>query len=884
MELKNYQKTVMRDLSSYLDAIDETGNIEKAWISYWSQKDIVVGMNGVPEYKNKIAGVPHICMKVPTGGGKTFMACSSVKRIFDHMPMDKPKVVVWLVPSDSILTQTIQSLSNPMHPYRQRLDMDFAGKVGIYTKEMLLNGQNFSPDTIHEMLTVCVLSYASLRINSKKKDVRKVYQENGNLFRFVNYMDGQSDLIEDTPDTALIQVLRCLSPITIVDESHNAGSALSVEMLSNLNPSFILELTATPRSASNIISYVDARELKKEHMVKLPVVVFNRNSRQTVIQDAIQLRGNIEKQAITERENGGEYIRPIVLFQAQPNVNEDSKTFDKIKELLLAMGIPKEQIAVKTSKIDDIGNMDLMSETCEIRYIITVNALKEGWDCPFAYILASLANKTSKVDVEQILGRILRQPYTKQHKAALLNTSYVLTSSNDFRFTLEGIVSALNKSGFSRKDYRVAEEPLMQKSAEADRKSEQMTFIPQMQYEENNIEDDSFLDIHPEEVHQAISSAENEAIGGEAENHELAKMIQMAEEQAAEYNQEVQKTPDFGLVGGELGDMLRQNVIQEQYRDEVKSLRIPQFFIKGSPDLFGNDLELLEPENLSEGFSLTGQDAQINFELATGEIYQIDIQSAGEAVPKYKRASKAEREYVKQFLESLPQESRVKNCTSMIAAQVNKNNRYATSEVEDYVKRCVANMSDEELATMETSISVYANKIQKKIDSLEETYRSVQFKKWLDSGKIVCKDSYELAQVITPANTTTSIPYSLYEAEKDDMNNFERQVIDVIVGTDNIHWWHRIIERKDFRLNGYFNHYPDFMVMTKSEKLLLIEAKGDYLDGDDSKMKLDLGRKWQEQAGRLGRLYRYFMVFKEKNLGMDGAYTLDEFVDVMKEI
>ena len=361
-------------------------------------------------------------------------------------------------------------------------------------------------------------------------------------------------------------------------------------------------------------------------------------------------------------------------------------------------------------------------------------------------------------------------------------------------------------------------------------------------------------------------------------------MIQMADEQAAEYNQEVQKTPDFGLVGGKLGDMLRQNVIQEQYRDEVKSLRIPQFFIKGSPDLFGNDLELLEPENLSEGFSLTGQDAQINFELATGEIYQIDIQSAGEAVPKYKRASKAEREYVKQFLESLPQESRVKNCTSMIAAQVNKNNRYATSEVEDYVKRCVANMSDEELATMETSISVYANKIQKKIDSLEETYRSVQFKKWLDSGKIVCKDSYELAQVITPANTTTSIPYSLYEAEKDDMNNFERQVIDVIVGTDNIHWWHRIIERKDFRLNGYFNHYPDFMVMTKSEKLLLIEAKGDYLDGDDSKMKLDLGRKWQEQAGRLGRLYRYFMVFKEKNLGMDGAYTLDEFVDVMKEI
>lgn len=149
-------------------------------------------------------------------------------------------------------------------------------------------------------------------------------------------------------------------------------------MLNNLNPAFIMELTATPRSSSNIISYVDARELKKENMVKLPVVVFNRNSRQTVIQDAIQLRGNIEKQALTEQAAGGKYIRPIVLFQAQPKINEGSDTFDKIKSLLIEMGIPQEQIAVKTSKVDDIGNTDLMSPSCEIRYIITVNALKEG--------------------------------------------------------------------------------------------------------------------------------------------------------------------------------------------------------------------------------------------------------------------------------------------------------------------------------------------------------------------------------------------------------------------------------------------------------------------------------------------------------------------------
>lgn len=884
MELKNYQKTVMQDLSSFMDAVDLENDIIKGWKKYWFEKDIPVGFGGVPPYQNKVENAPHVCMKVPTGGGKTFMACSSVKRIFDKLPSDKPKVVVWLVPSDSILTQTIRTLSDVNHPYRQRLDMDFAGRVGVYTKEMLLNGQNFSPDTVREMLTICVLSYASLRIDSRKKDVRKVYQENGNLLRFAEMFDDKSVLLADTPDTALIQILRYLSPVAVVDESHNAGSTLSVEMLNNLNPSFIMELTATPRKTSNIISYVDARELKKENMVKLPVVVFNRNSRQTVIQDAIQLRGNLEMQAQAEQASGGKYIRPIVLFQAQPKIKEDSDTFDKIKDILIQMGIPQEQIAVKTSKVDDLGNVDLMSPDCEIRYIITVNALKEGWDCPFAYILASLANKTSKVDVEQILGRILRQPYAKQHTSPLLNTSYVLTSSNDFRATLDSIVEGLNKSGFSRKDYRVADELPAQDTLRQPEPISVQEALPLEIPQSDDAGDDFFNDINPFEVQQAlVQSGDYEHRDTETAkaSNDLSDMIASATAQAEKYTAEVNDTKDTGFVGGELGEMLNQNTIQEQYQAEVKDLKIPQFYIESTPDLFGNAYELLEPENLSEGFSLSGQDAQVSFELATGEMYRVDIQEQGEAVPKYKRASKSESEYIQKYLESLPQESRLRQCTSMITSQINKNNRYATSDVEDYVHRVVGGMTDDELALMETSISVYAKKIQTKIDGLEEVYRSKLFRKWLDSGKIVCRDSYVLNEVITPSDTIESIPYSLYEAEKDDMNKFERKVVDVIVGTDNIRWWHRIIERKDFRINGYFNHYPDFMVMTKSGKLILVEAKGDYLDGDDTKAKLDLGRKWQEQAGRL---YRYFMVFENKELDMDGAYTLDKFADIIKEI
>ena len=175
--------------------------------------------------------------------------------------------------------------------------MDFAGRVGVYTKEMLLNGQIFPQIVSVKCWQSVYWAYSSLRIDSRKKRCPQSLSGKRNLFRFAEQFDDESVLLADTPDTALIQILRFLSPVTVVDESHNAGSTLSAEMLNNLNPSFILELTATPRSTSNIISYVDARELKKENMVKLPVVVFNRNSRQAVIQDAIQLRGNLEKQA-----------------------------------------------------------------------------------------------------------------------------------------------------------------------------------------------------------------------------------------------------------------------------------------------------------------------------------------------------------------------------------------------------------------------------------------------------------------------------------------------------------------------------------------------------------------------------------------------------------
>lgn len=872
MELKNYQKRVMRNLSSYLGFLNEYDMVE-AWKQYWAEQDIAVGFGGVPQYRNEIKGVPHICFKVPTGGGKTFMACSSLKPIFDKMPLDKPKVVVWLAPSDAIIEQTINTLSDVNHPYRQKIDRDFSGKVGVYTKEQLLNGQNFSPDTVREMLTICVLSYASLRVDSKKKDVRKVYQENGNLQRFAEYFKDDDVLLADTDETALIQALRHLEPIVVVDESHNAQSKLSVEMLGNLNPSFILDLTATPRKNSNIISYVDARELKKENMVKLPVVVYNRDNVKDVLRDAIKLRGSIEQQAQTEQQLGGEYIRPIVLFQAEPKSSSDTVTFEKLKDKLVAIGIPENQIAIKTSNVNELKGVNLLSPDCEIRYIITVNALKEGWDCPFAYILASVANKTSRVDVEQILGRILRQPYAKKHKMPLLNTSYVLTSSRDFRTTLDDIVVGLNKAGFSKKDYRIGE---IEKPTFAPDEGEQQT-IPEP--EPVAAPTDSGADWLDTEIPDDFR-VDTSVVGGD---DTIETMVATATQATEKYDEELNDESNDGFLGGDLGDMLNQYPMQGQFRDDAASLRIPQFFLKGTPNLFSDGYTLLAKENLSDGFSLNKIPADIKFNLATGEMYEIDVAAQGEAIPKYRRASKSESDQIREYLRTISSEHRIKACASALAAQISKNNRYAAEEVTAYVTRVISEMDEDALNAMESSIPFYASKIRDKIDEYETDYRRKKFDDLIEMNKIVCRadGAYAFPNVIRASVSFDSLDKSLYTAEFNDLNNFEFKLISSIASLDNIVWWHRNISKRGFRINGFINHFPDFIVKTTAGIVVLVEAKGEQLKNDESEARLALGKKWDLICGNQ---FKYYMVFEHKDMEIPGSYTMDRFIEILKNL
>ena len=583
MELKRYQLQVIKDLDRFLELLIEKQNISKAYNALWNEKGINVGIDGMPPYNPELSGVPQVCFKVPTGGGKTFLAANSLKPIFASMPHIHPKAVVWLVPSDAILSQTYKTLTDKNHAYRKKIDVDFGNKVEVYSKQQLLNGQNFNPISVSDNLSIFVLSYDSFR--TSKKDGRKAYQENGSLLPFVRFKQDSSNLLEDTDETALIQVIRKLNPVVIVDESHHATSKLSKEMLQNFNPSFVLDLTATPKRGSNIISFVDARQLKAENMVKLPVIVYNRKSQEDVFISAVSLRRKLELEAVQGQKNGGKYIRPIVLFQAQPRNNDDSTTYEKIKHTLMEMGIPEAEIAIKTADKDELKTIDLSSSDCNIRYIITVNALKEGWDCPFAYILATVANRTSSIDVEQILGRILRLPNTKKNKGEVLNLSYVITSSNAFYATLDKVVAGLNAAGFTSKDYRVDDCEAIVDEQQTTQEANSQTELPldNIQVSNDDKDTDELDRLNVELMKMQLEKLERESTETGTEDSSVSSnvindMLEHAKSQNELYWQEFQETEEnYVPVPPEVGDKMKHYKLNQLFADEASSMEIPHF-------------------------------------------------------------------------------------------------------------------------------------------------------------------------------------------------------------------------------------------------------------------------------------------------------------------
>ena len=898
MELKSYQARTIQELKEFIGFTKTSKNAAEAYENYWKSKGIIPASDAnIKPYNDSVKNAPHVCLKVPTAGGKTFIACSSLKAIFDEYSAIQKKAVVWLVPSDSILEQTKAALKNPNHPYRQRINIDFANRVEVYEKSELLAGQGFSPTTVRENLSIFVLSFDSLR--TSKKEGRKVYQDNGALMSFSDDIGVEST----DEDITLMKVISSLCPVVIVDESHNAVSELSIEMLNVLNPSFVLDLTATPRESSNIISFVTAQELKNENMVKLPVIIQNNSKIEGVIGNALHLRRVLELKAKEcEKNYGTPYIRPIVLFQAQPKSGEEATTFGKLKQILISAGCKEEEIAIKTADINELKNVNLMSNRCKIKYIITVNALKEGWDCPFAYILASVANRSADVDVTQILGRILRQPYVQHLPDENLNTSYVLTNSSYFFKTVEKIAYILNQNHFTGKDFRAYEENerIIETPTPTPEQFEleltpqtddsKITDISNTQGSDDlNNADTSLIGFYDDSSFDDDATAQSTVTVYEDSIPESTKSIlEQAQTAASQATQEKEENKKQKIEVPELQSQLKKNqyVMKEEFKEFASSLKIPQFSLPVNlPPQFNFDN--IDSENsgtkfhksyLLHGFELSKEDTKINFS-ADIEMYEIDSSENQYQQMTFKRITGTELENIKKIIcdKNQKKEARIEIAKSQVMEIMGSKYPIDDKELAAYIEHILKNFTEDEFEKFASNILLYSNTISEKIDELSDAYCEPKFYNDIEKDKIQLNYWYELPEIFTiPNPTTLSIQKSLYEKEG-EMNDFEKLVISEVAALPNVEWWHRNPSRGEgFEINGVTNHYPDFIIKTTSGKIIMLETKGDHLIATK---KIKLGNIWAQNAGKQ---FKYFLVYDK--LQVEGSKTKEQFLDLMKDL
>ena len=446
MELKGFQRAALNILATYLERARVSGNPEQTFLQIFHER---TPEKTPPPYRTiaGLAGVPNVCLRLPTGGGKTLLAAHTVAVAGRHyLERDYP-VVLWMVPTNTIRVQTAEALKKPSHPYRAALDEAFDGRVSVFDISEIAQ---IRPQDLTERVTIIVTTIQSLRTSNT--DGRKVYAHSENFEPHFAHVPPNTPGLERAEDGSIkfsfVNLMAFHRPLVIVDEAHKAGTNLSFEMLAALKPSCIVEFTATPntdpRNGSNVLFRASAAEVRTAEMIKLPIVLTEHPDWRAAVHDAIETRARLAETAKTDDR----YIRPLTLFQAQDKGQE--VTVEVLKKYLTDNeNIAPEKIAVATGEQRELDAINLFDPACPIEFIITVEALKEGWDCSFAYVLCSVANIGSATDIEQLLGRVLRMPYAKNRTQPALNRAYTHVSSPRFGEGARALTDTLvQKMGF----------------------------------------------------------------------------------------------------------------------------------------------------------------------------------------------------------------------------------------------------------------------------------------------------------------------------------------------------------------------------------------------------------------------------------------------------
>jgi len=858
LQLKGYQEKALESLRMYLKACDD---LQDSSLAFYRVTEELWGQ-GLPyraiKEPSELADIPYLCLRLPTGGGKTLLACHSLALANKEYLKRENSLVLWLVPSNAIKDQTMNALKDRGHAYRQALE----GTLGQVTVVSLAEALYLQQAALLDSTVIIIATLQAFRVEDQEG--RKVYEAAGALqHHFQNLPKGITDKLDHDKDGlltySLANVMRIYRPLVVVDEAHNARTELSFDTLARFRPSAIIEFTATPDSSknpSNVLHSVSAAELKAENMIKLPIRLETQTNWQTLLSDAIAHRSDLENKASIELRKTGDYIRPIMLMQAQPRrQGKETLTVDVIERSLIEdHHVAKNQIARATGEDKDLEGVDLWDKQCEIRYVITVQALREGWDCPFAYVLCSVAEQRSLGAVEQILGRILRLPYCKPRDVEDLNKAYAFVASSNFAEAAQNLVDALIENGFNRQE------------AQDFIKPSELT-QPGLGFEyRGKMPPCKVITLSEVPDPERLSSKLRDKIDIDQENRTITLKNVL-------YGHEETEVKNL-LVAHDVKDIWVREV--RQYNAEVmeifrspsesrKPFDIPVLCIKR-----GEQLELFEEDHLLEkGWDLNSYDPKLTpqefntLKAEIGQYGEIDVGTDGRVKSKF----------IPDLNRQLQLIEVIGNWTdTRLIHWLDRNSVFidiSSQEKEIFLTAMVGDLLDNEgmsLGQLVRKKFELRKIVEQKIrtyrrQAKEKAYQEFLFGMGTDAIVVSPEkcftfhpDQYPL-RYACPASDTFLKHYYAKVGELDDKGE-EFLCAQFIDQMEELEFWVRNLERQE-RFSFWLQtptdkFYADFVCKLKDGRYLVVEYKGaDRWSNDDSKEKRRLGELWAlKSSGR----------------------------------
>ena len=832
MELKNYQELVLERFSTYLSILKEKQQnaldlaqmrqkknlpvlwgsedfnfCKRAWDELTKQKLIppisTKQVSFIPSYKDRYNGighpVPNVCLKVPTGGGKTLLGSNGVERINTAFLERNTGFVLWVVPSDSIYTQTLKTLNDRESLNRQILDRASAGKVKI----LKWRGKDKQRDKLHFQDVenyLCVLLLMLPTATGQSKDILTMFRSSGKFNSFFPPADAYHEIQKwlstcpnldtyDIPKLSLLggqktvslkhslgNVLKLIQPIVVIDEGHRAYTEKAKSSLMDLNPCFILELSATPNKQShesNVLVAVSGEQLKKEEMIKLPINIYNLKSKdwKKALSKGYEILQNLSKDTNKLQKKESRYIRPLMLIRVERTGHDQrDKKFihaEDVREYLIKnFKVDPNEVKVKSATKDELKNEDLLSAYSRVRYIITKEALKEGWDCPFAYILTILSKTKAPVAIEQMIGRVLRQPETKNTSIKALNQSYIVCMDQDTIQAVEGVRKGLQNEGMDGLAGEIK------------------TFVSETKA------------LQPVTIKRRKPFRGLKIFLPKVLHRDGANLKELSYERDLLWNIDWPKLS------------LQKNLILYQKNSDISHTQV---------DLIDTKQLISSFQGKSEEQGL--EPADIDFGFLCARLSDIIPNSWDTSSAVKKALSFLEKQYGKKQVFS---------------------NRF-------YILDCWR--QDLQKQIRQQTEKIFKKKLKNheiifKLVSAGDPELNWKMAKTLD---LTVSDSSSILRRQDNSDLQLSFFETVYKTEF-NFNDLETKVAWYLDENQAIKWWHRIIERQDWSLQGWQKHkiYPDFLVCVKSSQsgqaeFSILETKGQHLMGNADKERWQSG-------------------------------------------